>query len=225
MKNIVKDSISKLKSLKINLLDGQRRGEIIFRRVFLLALLYLILVYLAHTFGPSIKGTEGITKAEEVPVEVVDTTPKDGDVIRGQVVDVDDGGKVWYVQEYTPKNPEIDKIREFVKSYKGKISDTYFNQIVKACGEDASLVRTVVAISVAETGMGKATSNKSNFYGWFKNGNRKYDPSTQEMASEICRGVGKYYRNIGKNEAVTKRYVGGNVSNWTRNFNWAIKQM
>jgi len=44
MKNIIQDKLGRFKSLKINLLDGQRRGEIVFRRVFLIVVLYIILV-------------------------------------------------------------------------------------------------------------------------------------------------------------------------------------
>jgi len=229
MKNILRDSLGRFKSLKINLLDGQRRGEIVFRRVFLLvvgyALLYLTLGVVIGTGEVEVEanvpdrvewinGDRVTQKAdgvvEVVPASVFESKPEEVEVVQ-EVQEV--------VQEV-----KTDRVREFIKSYGGRIDDHYLALLRSSCSEEA--LRIVVAISVAESGMGKNTTRATNFFGWHKGGNRSYDPSVEEMAKEICRGVQRSYMSIGRVERVTRVYTGGDrVATWTRNFNWAMEQM
>ena len=117
-----------------------------------------------------------------------------------------------------------EKAKEFTKTYRGsRIDDKYFNLLDEYCSDEA--LRTVVAISVAETGMGRDVSRQSNFYGWFKGGNRNYDPDMETMAREICTGVEKNYLNIGNDMAKAKKYVGYVSNDWLRNYRWAYAQM
>lgn len=228
MKKILRDKFGKFKSLKINLLDGQRRGEVVFRRVFVLLvgalIIYLLLLALVGKKDQNVSEVEA--KEEKVIWE--------GD----QKIEYDDNGKKWYIHEeynnYTPPVEEIpevagkgvidDGIRQYIKSYGGKIDDGYLSLLREYCSEEA--VKVVVAISVAETSMGKNTDKQSNYFGWHKGGDVNYDPGVPEMAREICVGVQRSYMTIGYNRAVTEAYTGGDrVDTWTRNFRSAFESM
>ena len=238
MKNILRDSLGRFKSLKVNLLDGQRRGEVIFRRVFLLVVLYTIVVLVGKLVT-----TKPDQRVEIEEVEAVETV----EVVLEKVV-WEDGDRVTYrsdgVVEIVPaenfesapeqaESSEVsselvvgkgDTVAAFISSYGGRIDGKYLALLRKNCSEEA--VKIVVAISVAESSMGKNTDKQSNFYGWFKGGNRQYDPSVEEMTAEICRGVQANYMELGTNRQVTARYTGSDrVDSWTRNFNWALSQM
>ena len=230
MKNILRDKFGKFKSLKVNLLDGQRRGEVVFRRVFVLLVGALIIYLLLLAFVG--KKDQNVP---EVNAEEEKTQEWEGD----QKIEYDDNGKKWYIHEeydnYTPpveeEVPEVagkgvidDSVRQYIKSYGGKIDDDYLALLRKYCDEET--LKVVVAISVAESSMGKNTSKQSNYFGWFKGNNRSYDPIREEMAQEICRGIGTYYRNIGFDRNLTMRYTGGDrVETWTGNFMSAIESM
>lgn len=221
MKNILRDSLGRFKSLNVNLLDGQRKGEVVFRRVFIL-LVGALLVYLLLL---------AFVGRKDQNVEVVDaketTEYKDGDIVNGQVVDIDENGKVWYIYDY--KEPETkkantDKVAKYIKSYKGEISDKYLKTLREYCDEDT--LKLVVAISVAETSMGKNTNNDTNFFGYFYGGDRQYDPSMKEMSRVICNGIGKYYSDVATNVKSAQRYTGGdNVKTWMKNVNIALGKM
>lgn len=145
--------------------------------------------------------------------------------------------KVWYKYNYTepvaPVEPVIEqtsialpasnKIVEFVHSYNGsRISDEYLGLLNKYCDEPT--LKKVIAISVAETGMGRDTKNKSNYFGWFKGGDRRYDPSQDVMAKEICEGIGTYYSVL--NMTTAKKYTGNDrPTTWLNAVNWSLDKM
>jgi len=218
MKNILRDAFGRFKSIKVNLLDGQRRGEVIFRRAFVLVVGFLLLYLLLLAF---------IGKKEQNSLEVEASGLKDGDVVGGQVVDIDENGKVWYIYDY--KEPETkkantDKVAKYIKSYKGEISNKYLKTLREYCDEDT--LKLVVAISVAETSMGKNTNRDTNFFGYFYGGDRQYDPSMKEMSRVICNGIGKYYSDVATNVKSAQRYTGGdNVKTWMKNVNIALGKM
>lgn len=217
MKNIFRDKLGKFKSLKINLLDGQRRGEIVFRRVFLLVVSYVLVMLVLK-----LTTTKPEERAEIEEVEAVERIVWEGDQ---KVRYTADGEKRYIYQDYVPKAEVVDdSVRQFIKSYGGKIDDDYLSHLRKYCSEEA--LKVVVAISVAETSMGKNTNKQSNYFGWHKGGDINYDPEVPEMAQEICRGVQKSYMNIGRNHAVTRAYTGGDrVDVWTKNFLFALERM
>lgn len=222
MKNIFRDSLGKFKSLKINLLDGQRRGEVIFRRVFLLVVLYIMVVLVLKL----------VTTKPEEQMKIEEAKAEERIVWEGdqKVRYTADGEKRYIYQDYVPRPEEVeeavevpgkgvvdDSVRQYIKSYGGKIDDGYLSLLREYCSEEA--VKVVVAISVAETSMGKNTDKQSNYFGWRKGGDANYDPEVSEMAQEICRGVQKSYMDIGYNRAVTEDYTGGDrVETWTSNY-------
>ncbi len=230
MKNILRDKFGKFKSLKVNLLDGQRRGEVVFRRVFVLLVGALIIYLLLLAFVG--KKDQNVP---EVNAEEEKTQEWEGD----QKIEYDDNGKKWYIHEeydnYTPpveeEVPEVagkgvidDSVRQYIKSYGGKIDDGYLSLLREHCSEEA--LKVVVAISVAETSMGKNTTKQSNYFGWHKGGDVNYDPGVPEMAREICEGVERSYLTIGENESLRMAYTGGDrTGTWTRNFSLAYQSM
>lgn len=100
-----------------------------------------------------------------------------------------------------------------------------------------NLLANIVAMSLTETGMGSAKANadpnspyyrQSNFWGWFKGGDRGYDPSQEEMSKEIVRGLGSGYnlinQDMNKDMAVT--YSGNDrADRWLRDYQSALKEL
>jgi len=223
---IFKLSSENLKFWKsINLLDGQKRGEIIFRRAFVLVVGGLILYLLLLAFVGKKEENSEVAQAVDVVtgVDGLGVVRRDGEVVDGQKVVVENG-KAMYIQEYNPVSDQVKAIKKFTQSYRGsRIDDKYFDLLDENCTDEG--LRTVVAISVAETGMGRDVNRQSNFFGWFKGGNRNYDPSRKVMAREICKGVQKSYLNIGSDSAKARKYVGHSTTTWLRNYRWAYAQM
>ena len=227
MKNLLRDALGRFKSVKVNLLDGQKRGEVIFRRVFVLLVAFtLIYLFLLATVGKKQdQNVEEVEAVEQVEtgVDGVGNIVEDGEIVNGQEVVVEDG-KASYIVEYEPLSEQAKVVQNFIFNiYKGRYTQEYFDLLVANCSDEG--LRTVVALSVAESSMGKNSSRTTNWYGWFKGGNRSYDPDVETMAKEICTGIEKSYLGIGNSLAMAKRYVGGDPTNWMRNFNWAYNQM
>jgi len=233
IKNI-KSKISKIKLPKVNLLDGQERGEIIFRRIFVLIVgALLIYLFLLVVVG---KKEDRIEPAQASERSGLNT----GDTVNGQEVWLDEDGKVWFIQEAI-EAPEIEKATEkvsthqsaqleaiegFVGSYRGsRIDGAYLDLLANECSDEA--LRIVVAISVSESGMGRDLPNRqSNFWGWFKGNKRNYDPSREQMAKDICKGVEDHYMDLGTNMKSVARYTGNDrPTSWYNNFMWAMSQM
>lgn len=209
----------------INLLDGQRRGEVMFRRFFFLVAMGMLIYLLLLTFvgrkdevKVSVDPTPEKVLAQEVVVEEKE------EWVNGDRVTTKADGTVEVVPAENFMESSTQAVKRFIESYSGsRIDDKYFSLLDKYCSDEA--LRTVVAISVAETGMGRDVKRQSNFYGWFKGGNGNYDPDQETMAKEICNGVEKNYLNIGNDMAKAKKYVGYVSNDWLRNFRWAYAQM
>lgn len=212
----------------INLLDGQRKGEVIFRRSFVLIVGALIVYLLLLVFVGKKEDNSTPAVATETIVELgVDgsgNVRREGEVVNGQKVEVENGKAVYIQPTPAPTSKQIKAIKKFTQTYRGsRINDKYFDLLASNCSVEA--LRVVVAISVAETGMGRDVKRQSNFFGWFAGGNRNYDPDQKTMAKVICSGVEKSYIGIGSSVAKAKKYVGNNPTNWLRNYRWAYAQM
>ncbi len=202
----LRNGSNRLKKLikSIDLLDGQRRGEVIFRRFFVLAVGFA-LVYLALLLFVGKKEDIQEVRAQEVVVE---------EVVKAEPV----------VYE-SARNTVEDSVSRFIASYGGRIDSEYLGYLRIYCNDET--LKKVVAISVAETSMGKATNKKTNFYGWYPKGNRQFDlESKEEMSKVICTGISKYYEGVGQDNRLADRYTGGDrTSTWMKNFNWALSKM
>jgi len=228
MKNLNVSDKGKLSFLKFwkgwSLLDGQRRGEVMFRRFFfLIAMGMLIYLLLLTLVGKKEERVEVDVEPVKVYAEEVVVEDKQ-EWVGGDRVTTKADGTIEVVPAEVFMESSVKSIKAFTQSYKGsRIDDKYFTLLDEHCSDEA--LRTVVAISVAETGMGRDVKRQSNFYGWFKGGNRNYDPDQEIMAKEICEGVEKNYLNIGNDMAKVKKYVGYVSNDWLRNYRWAYAQM
>lgn len=221
----------KLPKLKISVFEEGADKKMAMYKAIILVLVFLVIVLFGYLYGEEIKdgSVEGV-ESVEAPVEVVEVgvdgvgnIVKEGDVVNGQEVVVEDG-KAMYIYDYQPKSDQVEIIESFVFDvYKGKYTQEYFDLLVDNCSEEA--LRTVIAISVAETSMGKNTNRQSNFYGWFAGGNRQYDPDIETMSEVICKGIEDNYLGIGTSRSKVVRYVGSYSTAWLNNYNWAYKKM
>jgi hypothetical protein len=169
-----------------------------------------------------IKEVEEVDAREE-GVDGAGNKVKEGDIVNGQEVVVENG-KASYIVEYDPMSEQAKVVKSFIFDvYKGRYSEEYFELLRENCSDEG--LKTVVALSVAESSMGKNTNKKSNWYGWFKGGNRNYDPDVEEMAKEICTGIEKSYLGIGTDMSKVRRYVGYVSNTWLNNYRWAYAQM
>ena len=202
-----------------NLIDGQARGEIVFRKIFfLLAICMALYLFLLTVVGEKEDRVVEVQAVEEIVIEKEEW-------VEGDRVTEKADGTTEVVPAEVFMESSTQRIKDFTKSYSGsRIDDKYFALLSDACKDDHTL-KLVIAVSVAETSMGKNTRNDSNFWGFFKNGNRNYDPSQEVMAQEICNSFGKHYNDVLTNKAKANRYVGYDSTNWMRNVSWAYNQM
>ncbi len=179
---------------RFDIFDGKSRAERVSRRVIFLLLVLVIAMLSGHLYKAQQELKEPKTTIILVPEE------QEAEVV------------------------EVDKIKEYINSYGGRINDEYLATLRNYCDEET--LKLVIAISVAETNMGKSTIRHSNFYGYFYGGNRNYDPNYAEMSEVICRGISKYYSDVASNRAKAVRYTGGdNVDMWMLNVDKALKSM
>jgi len=221
---------------KIDLLDGQKRGEVMFRRFFVFATIYMLILLLAVIYGDQVKSflegesekvevnaVEEIVEVKETGVDGVGNVVTDGEIVNGQEVVVEDG-EARYKVKHEFKSEAEELIQTFVFDvYKGAYTEEYLQLLVDNCSDEG--LRTVIALSVAESSMGKNTNRNTNWYGWFKGGDRNYDPDMETMAREICTGVEKNYLGIGNDMGKAVRYVGYVSDSWLGNYRWAYNQM
>jgi len=183
------------KAMRFDIFDGKSRAERVSRRVIFLLLVLVIGMLSGHLYKAQQELKEPRTSIILVPEE-----------------------------QETEELVEVDKIKQYIDSYGGRINDEYLATLRNYCDEET--LKLVVAISVAETNMGNSTLRHSNFYGYFYGGNRNYDPDYTEMSEVICRGISKYYFDVASNRAKAVRYTGGdNVDMWIANVNKALSNM
>jgi hypothetical protein len=208
----------------VDLIDGQKRGESIARRILVLITLLLALWVLVDMLVDNgvikTNNQRRVDSMVEIPspgpvialeateqVEVAHQTTGDIPVVLGVLQPLTQGG-----------------VESYVKSYGGRYTPEYLATLRKYCDEDT--LKLVVAISVAETSMGKNTSRSTNWYGYFYKGNRGYDPDMETMSQVICNGISKYYSDVDTNYEKAKRYTGNdNTNTWMGNVQKALEQM
>lgn len=229
-----------------DLLDGRRRGEVIARRLYVLLSILAMLLMLTSLYAQQSPVTKVVT-AQEPEGE---TVLKSGDVVNGVEVRVHDDGSVWYVAEVTPEVKEPvqvqpkkeatlkvdDKVLKFVTTYNGsRIDRSYLEKITVACGGNTKKVKSIVAIALSETGLGRDVKKKTNFYGYHLGG-ASYDPSLDTIVKNMCKAVGGSYKNLPAGESVAMYVYGRSYSKlnasqkegvkaWQGRYNWAMKEM
>jgi len=123
---------------------------------------------------------------------------------------------------------KIDGIRKG-----NKIDELYIQTFYNHCKNWHSVI-SILAISGHETQFGKTAPNYMdyNFYGFFKNGNKRYNPSLDQLASDLCLrfNSSNFYHSkiINQDGIVNVRYAkvwSGNdrATNWSNNVMYFYK--
>jgi len=226
MKTInIKSRVNKIgkKIMSIDLIDGQGRGVSIIRRLIILLLLlfslYVLIDLLIHKGFLTTNEQRQLNQAiqQPLPSPVIALEQTEDTKVDSQTTE--DIQKV-----KTPLQP-LGKIEEYIIAYGGRYDSEYLASLRKYCSEDT--LKLVIAISVAETGMGKARMDKNtNWYGYFYGGDRQYDPDMETMSRVICNGISKYYSDVATNYDRAFTYTGGdNTKTWMGNVNEALSEM
>lgn len=223
-KKLLKKTKSKIKETFLE--DDFNKTTFKYRLIIVLLVLALIMA-LAFAFKkedstiPQAQAAETVEIKEEVVVKEVDITKKKEKIV---YVDKTD----FYA---------IENIYTFAKTYRGsKMTAEYFGYIRNSCKDNPVAISKVIALYVAETGLGRDTSNKSNFAGWFAGGNRSFDPSQKEMAQIMCKAVTGVYKNLPSTESVSMYVYGKSYSKLNAaqkkgvageqyRMNWALQEM
>ena len=211
------------KIMSIDLIDGQGRVLSMIRRLIILLLLlfsvYVLLDLMVHkgllTTNEQRKLSQAIQQPLPSPVIALEQT-------EGSKVDNEAAEDI---QEVKTALQPLGKIEKYIIAYGGRDDSEYLASLRKYCSEDT--LKLVIAINVAETGMGKARMDKNtNWYGYFYKGDRQYDPDVDTMSRVICNGIGKYYSDVNVNVANANRYTGGDhTTTWMANVNKALEDM
>ena len=211
------------KIMSIDLIDGQGRGVSIIRRLIILLLLlfslYVLIDLMIHKGLLTTNEQRQLNQAiqQPLPSPVIALEQTEDTKVGNQTTE--DIQKV-----KTPLQP-LGKIEEYIIAYGGRYDSEYLASLRKYCSEDT--LKLVIAISVAETGMGKARMDKNtNWYGYFYGGDRQYDPDMETMSRVICNGISKYYSDVATNYDRAFTYTGGdNTKTWMGNVNEALSEM
>lgn len=211
------------KIMSIDLIDGQGRGVSIIRRLIILLLLlfsvYVLIDLLIHKGFLTTNEQRQLNQAiqQPLPSPVIALEQTEDTKVGNQTTE--DIQKV-----KTPLQP-LGKIEEYIIAYGGRYDSEYLASLRNYCDEDT--LKLVIAISVAETGMGKARMDRNtNWYGYFYGGDRQYDPDMETMSRVICNGISKYYSDVATNYDRAFTYTGGdNTKTWMGNVNEALSEM
>lgn len=211
------------KIMSIDLIDGQGRGVSIIRRLIILLLLlfsvYVLIDLLIHKGFLTTNEQRQLNQAiqQPLPSPVIALEQTEGSKVDNQTTED--------IQKVKTTLQPLGKIEKYILSYGGRYDSEYLASLRKYCSEDT--LKLVIAISVAETGMGKARMDKNtNWYGYFYGGDRQYDPDMETMSRVICNGISKYYSDVATNYDRAFTYTGGdNTKTWMGNVNEALSEM
>lgn len=211
------------KIMSIDLIDGQGRGVSIIRRLIILLLLlfsvYILLDLMVHKGLLTTNEQRELSQAiqQPLPSPVIALEQTEGSKVDNQTTED--------IQKVKTALQPLGKIEEYIIAYGGRYDSEYLASLRKYCSEDT--LKLVIAISVAETGMGKARMDRNtNWYGYFYKGDRQYDPDVDTMSRVICNGIGKYYSDVNVNVAKANTYTGGDhTTTWMANVNKALEGM
>jgi hypothetical protein len=211
------------KIMSIDLIDGQGRGVSIIRRLIILLLLlfsvYVLIDLLIHKGFLTTNEQRQLNQAiqQPLPSPVIALEQTEGSKVDNQTTED--------IQKVKTTLQPLGKIEKYILSYGGRYDSEYLASLRNYCDEDT--LKLVIAISVAETGMGKARMDRNtNWYGYFYGGDRQYDPDMETMSRVICNGISKYYSDVATNYDRAFTYTGGdNTKTWMGNVNEALSEM
>lgn len=223
MKELLNKIAKRVKSLKVNLLDGQRRGEVVFRRVFLL-MVGAVLVYMSLLLlvGPKkeavveeVEAAEGI----EDKVEWVDgnrvTEKADGTF---EVVPADNFVDKIELDKIEQDNQKALKIEMFFKINRNNAPLAgHAETFVQVANKYELDYRLLPAIATLESGGGKNNFRSYNAWGW---GDKDF-ASFDEGIEVVGRGLRTGYIDKGADtvEKIAPIYCPPNYRNWVASVN------
>ena len=225
MKAIKKFATKVYKKIKsIDLLDGQRRGEIIFRRVFfLIAMAMFIYLFLLIVVGKKEDIDVEEANAQEVviedKVEWVDgsrvTTKPDGSV---EIVPAEVFMSKEQLDKLNEDKLKAQKIELFfrVNRNNAPLAD-YAEKFVEVANKYGLDYRLLPAIATVESGGGKSNFRSYNAWGW---GNKGFT-SFEEGIEVVGKGLKMGYVDKGRDtvEEIAPVYCPPNYKNWARSVN------
>jgi len=211
MKNILRDKLGRFKSFKINLLDGQRRGEVIFRRVFLLVVLYTILLLIGKLVvpkNPEVLEVEGSSAVVEWVGGDRVTTYSDGLV---EVVPKEAFMDKQELEAIDEKQERASRIVEFFNG-RGAPLGEYADVFVEVADKYELDWRLLPAIATIESGGGKFNFKPFNAWGW---GQVSFG-SFEEGIETVGRGLKEGYldRGLVEVEDIAVVYCPPNSVHW-----------
>ena len=222
IKKFITKIYKKIKS--VDLLDGQRRGEIIFRRVFfLIAMAMFIYLFLLIVVGKKEDIDVEEVKAQEIVVEDrVEwvngdriTTKADGSV---EMVPAEVFMGKEELKKLNEDKLKAQKIELFFRVNRGNapLAD-YAEKFVEVANKYGLDYRLLPAIATVESGGGKSNFRSYNAWGW---GNKGFT-SFEEGIEVVGRGLKTGYIDKGRDtvEEIAPVYCPPNYKNWARSVN------
>ena len=212
----------KIKS--VDLLDGQRRGEIIFRRVFfLIAMAMLIYLFLLMVVGKKEDIDVEEVKAQEIviedKIEWIDgnrvTTKADGSI---EIVPAEVFMSKEELEKLNEDKLKAQKIELFFRVNRGNapLAD-YAEKFVEVANKYGLDYRLLPAIATVESSGGKNNFRKYNAWGW---GNKSFG-SFEEGIEVVGKGLKNNYIDKGRDtvEKMAPIYCPPNYKNWAKSVN------
>lgn len=210
-----------------NLLDGQRRGEVMFRRFFFLIamgmLIYLLLLTLVGKKEERVEVDVEPTKTYAKEVEVIQdkeewvdgdkvTTKADGTI---EVVPAEVFMSAEELKQQDLNYQKARKIETYLKINRGNAPLAgYADKFVEVANKYNLDYRLLPAISVMESSGGKVLFRPYNAWGWGKKGFNSFE----EGIETVGKGLSGYYAR-GKDtvEKIAPTYCPPNSTNWAKN--------
>jgi len=218
------------KRKSVDLLDGQRRGERIFRRVFfLIAMAMFIYLFLLIVVGKKEDIDVEEVKAQEVviedKVEWVNgdriTTKTDGSV---EIVPAEVFMSKEELEKLNEDNQKAQKIETYFRVNRGNapLAD-YAEKFVEVANKYGLDYRLLPAIATVESSGGKNNFRKYNAWGW---GSRGFS-SFEEGIEIVGKGLKNNYIEKGMDtvEEIAPIYCPPNYKNWTRSVNQFMEEI
>ena len=222
IKKFITKIYKKIKS--VDLLDGQRRGERIFRRVFfLIAMAMFIYLFLLIVVGKKEDIDVEEVKAQEVviedKVEWVNgdriTTKTDGSV---EIVPAEVFMSKEQLDKLNEDKLKAQKIELFFRVNRGSAPlAEYAQKFVEVANKYGLDYRLLPAIATVESSGGKSNFRSYNAWGWGSKGFTSFE----EGIEVVGRGLKTGYIDKGRDtvEEIAPVYCPPNYKNWARSVN------
>jgi len=228
IKKFITKIYKKIKS--VDLLDGQRRGEIIFRRVFFL----IVMAMLIYLFLLIVVGKKEDIDVEEVKAQEIVVEDKVEWVNGDRVTTKADGSMEIVPAEVFMSKEELEKLNEDklkaqkielffrVNRNNAPLAD-YAEKFVEVANKYDLDYRLLPAIATVESSGGKSNFRSYNAWGWGSKGFSSFE----EGIEVVGRGLKTGYIDKGRDtvEEIAPVYCPPNYKNWARSVNQFMNEI